>query len=453
MAKATTTSKWRSPSAIFVRRAIPLSLLVCLLLPCVAAGGPGKPGTTDGIPFERDSTATLAALNGFRAPVSGLRIHDCIANITADYPASYRLMGTPTESAFVAKYKGVFSDLGLASTVQSFTQGGPGIGVTALTGGANILGVLPGTDRTKWIVLGAHYDTRELVVGGGALDNTSGICTVLELARDLVAANRMQPLEASIVFAWYDGEEWGLYGSQAFAQNPTPAKQLLGLHAAQSVDILASLSFDMAGLNWPAKNTWVQYGDPATTDETAVLNLRTAPTQANETWSCFSYGCYEELKGRPDFAAILDRNVRYQGLVREVAYDLVQAPREFVWVDDDDYGRSDHIPLIANGSAGMRIQGSHDAEYPHYHQPTDTLPALYELAGGKELLVQGFQAEAAIGGTVAYYLALTGTMGEYGVAHLSSNIAPTSSEEPVPALGLVTCGFLLLVAVAARRRR
>src|SRR5207249_9934483 len=58
-----------------------------------------------------------------------------------------------------------------------------------------------------------------------------------------------------------------------------------------------------------------------------VLNLRTAPTHSEENWTCWSYGCYQALKERDDFARVLDRNTRYQFLVREVAYDLLGLPR------------------------------------------------------------------------------------------------------------------------------
>ncbi len=417
----------------------------------------------DGRPFELDAEATLAALTAFSGAVSGQRIYDCITGITTDFTTSYRLMGTPSAQLFVQKYAGVFKDLGLPSALQTFADGGPGVpgvgGGPVATGGTNIVGALAGKDTHKWVVVGGHYDTQLLTQGGGAFDNTSGICTVLELARQMKAyVDSGGVLQASVLFVWYDGEEWGLYGSVAFAQDQAVARALLGLSATDKVDVLTSQSYDMVGLNWPAGNNWVGFGDPAATQKTAVLNLRTAPIHNGTEWACWSYGCYEELKVRPDFDALLANFTNYQFLVREVAYDLLKCPPEFCWVYDDSYGRSDHIPIIATGVPGNRVQGSHDFEYPHYHYPSDTLPAMVELAGSQAALVQGFDAESRIGGTVAFYTALTGGVGHYGYKE-DPNLFPvalgkgdTGTSKGTP-LGEVALLGLALAGFAIRRKR
>lgn len=447
-----------------------LAAYVCLAAPVAAQDIYAMPpevlqwAITDGTPLELDDDTTLEALRDVEGRIAGQSIHDCIAEMTMDVPASYRVMGTPTQQMFLEKYGSVFSDLGLASAIHEFPNGGVGLGPAqvpeSLQGGANILGVLPGNDLTKWIVLGGHYDTREFTLGGGALDNAAGICTVKELAKAFKGhVDAHGPLEASVVFAWYDGEEWGLYGAIAFADDVSVAATLLGLPEGTAPAILLSQSFDMPGLNYPAKNNWVQYGDPAVTDEYAVLNLRTAPIHADEEWTCWSYGCYEELKERPDFAAVRRANANYQFLVREVAYDVLALPPQYVWVYDDHYGRSDHIPLIARGAAGMRIQGSHDNEYPHYHQPTDSLPGLYAITGGTpDGIVAGFDTEATVGGLVPFYVAKTGGLGAYGdrlypldgQALPASESAQTGNDAPLPALlPFIALGLAL---VLLRRR-
>lgn len=434
-----------------------------LLIPGAFAQIPGQADSaTDGIPFASDAPAILAALQAVNATISGQRIHDCVADATSPGIAtSYRLMGTPTHDAFVEAHKDVFARLGLPSALQRFSKGGANVGPAAspVQGGTNIVGVLPGLDATKWIVMGGHYDTRELTIGGGALDNASGFCTVAELARAIKAfVDAHGPLDASIVFVWYDGEEWGLHGAVAFAEDHSVAKELLHLKKDAPVDILVSQSYDMPGLNYPAKNNWVQYGDATKTDKYAVLNLRTAPIHAEQDWACWSYGCYEKLKTRDDLARILDRNTRYQYLVREVSYDLLGLPREYVWVYDDHYGRSDHVPLIAQGSAGNRIQGSHDEEYPHYHQPTDTLEALYVEAGSKEALIAGYDVEARAGGLVAFYTALTGDVGHYapegGPGGLTSRSPVAQRNSPAPELAAaLAMAFGAAISAAVRSRR
>lgn len=417
---------------------------------------------TDGLALELDDAATLEALRDVQDRLEGRRIHDCIADVTMDVPASYRVMGTPTQEMFLDRHGSVFSDLGLPSARHEFTEGGPGLvdPPEALQGGVNLVGVLPGKDPAKWIVLGGHYDTREFTLGGGALDNASGICTVAELARAFKGhVDENGPLEASVVFLWYDGEEWGLYGAVAFSKDTSVAAELLGLEPSAEVDVLVSQSYDMPGINYPAKNTWVNYGDPATTDEYAVLNLRTAPIHADVEWTCWDYGCYEDLKGHPDFQAIRRQNANWQFLVREVAYDVLGLPPEFVWVYDDHYGRSDHIPLIALGAAGNRIQGSHDNEYPHYHQPTDSLPGIYAITGGTpDGFIAGLETEVEAGGLPAFYAALTGDVGRYGDKLYFGEATDAAAEDGdaeqdtpgvAPALLLAA---LAAVALARRRR-
>ncbi len=397
-------------------RGAPL-LCVLLLADPAAAQVPGlEDAATDGTAFEFDVPDVVDRVRAVADGITGEGVHACVADVTSDPGTAYRMMGTPTQSAFVQRHEDVFADLGLPPALHHSRNGSAafgGGGAAFGEGGTNIVGVLPGTDPTRWVVVGGHYDTREGSIG--ALDNASGICTVREVARAMVAdVESNGPYEASVVFLWYDGEEWGLYGAIAFAEDPGVAKELLGLEPEAEVDVLVSQSFDMPGLNYPARNIWVQYGQPVDLEGYAVLNLRTAPIHDEDEWTCWSYGCYEDLKARDDFASVLHANTNYQFLVREVAYDLLRYPPEYVWVYDDHYGRSDHIPLIAQGAAGMRIQGSHDEQYPCYHQPCDTLEWLHVQAGSREELVRAYDTEASIGGTVAMYAALRGTVGPYG---------------------------------------
>jgi hypothetical protein len=82
----------------------------------------------------------------------------------------------------------------------------------------NILATLQGTDptaRSRYYVVSAHYDDRVADVmnftsdAPGADEDASGVAAVLELARVMAT----HPAKATIVFALFDGEEQGLYGS------------------------------------------------------------------------------------------------------------------------------------------------------------------------------------------------------------------------------------------------
>ena len=95
----------------------------------------------------------------------------------------------------------------------------------------NLLGIIPGSDpilKDEFIVIGAHYDhvgygSRSNSYGptgyihNGADDNASGTAALLELAE----AFTVQPSRRSILIAFWDAEEQGLWGSKHFISNPT----------------------------------------------------------------------------------------------------------------------------------------------------------------------------------------------------------------------------------------
>jgi hypothetical protein len=87
----------------------------------------------------------------------------------------------------------------------------------------NVVATLQGTDPTasdRVYVVGAHYDDRVTDVldftsdAPGADRDGSGVAAMLELARVMA----QHPAKATIVFAAFDGEEQGLFGSAYFAQ-------------------------------------------------------------------------------------------------------------------------------------------------------------------------------------------------------------------------------------------
>jgi len=110
----------------------------------------------------------------------------------------------------------------------------------------NVIGVLRGSDpalRDEYVVISAHLDHLGIgaPVGGdaiynGAVDNASGVATIIELAR-MFAAN---PPRRSILFIAVTGEEPGLIGSDFFAQHPTVPRDA----------IVADVNVDGASM-WP----------------------------------------------------------------------------------------------------------------------------------------------------------------------------------------------------------
>ena len=106
----------------------------------------------------------------------------------------------------------------------------------------NVVGILPGSDpklKSEYLVLSAHLD--HLGVGRpvngdsiyhGAMDNASGIASLIETAKALAAGPRPR---RSIVFIALTGEEEGELGSQFYAHYPTVPRS----------HIIAALNMDM----------------------------------------------------------------------------------------------------------------------------------------------------------------------------------------------------------------
>lgn len=99
----------------------------------------------------------------------------------------------------------------------------------------NVIGRVPGRDPGDVVVVGAHYDTKDIPGFVGANDGAAGTAVLLELARHL----RPRQLRATIVFALFDGEESpagtsdtqfeskGLRGSRVAAQSYRGASAMI----------------------------------------------------------------------------------------------------------------------------------------------------------------------------------------------------------------------------------
>lgn len=86
----------------------------------------------------------------------------------------------------------------------------------------NIIGKISGINTNKAIVLSAHFDhigKENDDIYRGAVDNASGIATLIQLAIELKYDSLIKPFKYDIVFAAFNGEEFGLTGSENFANN------------------------------------------------------------------------------------------------------------------------------------------------------------------------------------------------------------------------------------------
>ena len=203
----------------------------------------------------------------------------------------------------------------------------------------NILVTVPGKDTTQRIVVGAHFDhegTKNGAVYHGADDNASGTVVLLELARAAQAAG-VQP-QQSVVFAFWDGEERGLWGSRHYVKT-------LGRDTSA---VSYYINFDMVGRN---------------TDESRPGMFRyfyTASQPQLRTW-------YEE-------------SLRACGLT------LLEADYR---PSDRTLGGSDNISF---GRNGIPIVWFHTDGHPDYNTPNDTAdkinyPKLMEIARSSWYLI------------------------------------------------------------------
>ncbi|MBE0637489.1 MAG: M28 family peptidase [Bacteroidales bacterium] len=132
--------------------------------------------------------------------------------------------------------KDQFESMGLSVELMDFTMpNGPA--------SDNVIATKIGTKYPdEFVILGGHYDS--LTWSGaepGADDNASGTSGVMEVARILSEYE----FDRTIIFCAFSGEEYGLYGSAAYASRC----------AQQGMDILGYFNMDMIGYLEPGNTT------------------------------------------------------------------------------------------------------------------------------------------------------------------------------------------------------
>ncbi len=123
----------------------------------------------------------------------------------------------------------------------------------------NVAAIYPGTDpvlKDQYVVLSAHLDhigIGEPINGdriyNGAMDNASGVATLLDIAESLNESK--VKLRRSLLFVAVTGEEKGLLGSRYFAAHPTvkPASMVADLNVDMFLPIFPLHSVTVYGLN------------------------------------------------------------------------------------------------------------------------------------------------------------------------------------------------------------
>jgi Zn-dependent M28 family amino/carboxypeptidase len=213
---------------------------------------------------------------------------------------------------------------------------------------SNVVGMIEGSDpklKSEYVVFSAHLDHLGVKpekqgdnIFNGAMDNASGVATLLEMAR-MFSQSPVKP-KRSILFIALTGEEKGLLGSAYFANNPTvPASA-----------IVADVNLDMPLLTYNFS-------------------------------SVIAFGAeHSSLKDNVARAA------------KQLNVSLMKDP----WPEQVAFVRSDHynfvkqgIPAISLGTGTTSFNKNEDGakawedfETHHYHQPSDdmSLPFNFDAA-------------------------------------------------------------------------
>jgi hypothetical protein len=137
---------------------------------------------------------------------------------------------------------------------------------------SNVAGMIEGSDpvlKNEYVVFTAHLDHLGQVkersgdnIFNGAMDNSTGVATLIEAAR-LFTASGVQP-KRSILFVAVTGEEKGLLGADYFATNPTVPRGA----------IVANVNLDMPLLVYDFTNVMAFGAEHSTLKATATRALK-----------------------------------------------------------------------------------------------------------------------------------------------------------------------------------
>ena len=109
----------------------------------------------------------------------------------------------------------------------------------------NVIGRVPGRDPKRVVVVGAHYDTKDIPGFVGAVDGASGTAVVTQLARTI----KPRTVRPTLVFVLFDGEEapagkpdsqferYGLRGSKVAARTYRKAESMILLDFVGEKDL------------------------------------------------------------------------------------------------------------------------------------------------------------------------------------------------------------------------
>ena len=242
----------------------------------------------------------------------------------------------------------------------------------------NVVGMIEGSDpvlKHEYVVYSAHLDHIGVVkekrgdnLYNGAMDNASGVATLLEAAR-MFAETKTRP-KRSVLFIALTGEEKGLLGSDFFATNPTVPRGSIVANVNLDMPLLtfdfnnvvafgaehsslkgiAERAVRKIGLSvqkdpWPEQGSFtrsdqysfVRQGIPAISIKTGTGSFRKDEDPAT-LWAAFRSTHYHQPSDDLALPFNFDAAARFAQLNYLIALEIANAPTRPVWNRGDFFG-------------------------------------------------------------------------------------------------------------------
>ncbi len=228
----------------------------------------------------------------------------------------------------------------------------------------NVLGILPGTDRsaTEYLVIGAHYDHvgygqfgsfQPGDIHNGADDNASGVAALLRVAETLAVGPRPT---RPILFMAFGGEELGLLGAMHWTRNPTVPIE----------NVVAMINMDMVGRL--AENGLIVSGTGTAAEWESILNERLGRAGIQASYVADGYGA-------SDHTAFYMHDIPVLHFFTNTHADYHRPSDEWHKIDVDgivtiadvvagiarDVGRRDRMEVITGAGRAPAAAGDDDA--------------------------------------------------------------------------------------------
>ena len=196
----------------------------------------------------------------------------------------------------------------------------------------NVVGTVPGRDPSRYVVVGAHYDTKDLPGFVGANDGAAPTAIAVELARTL----KPRQARPTVVFVLFDGEE---------SPGDTPDSQFLqkGLRGSKVAAKAYSKAEAMILLDFVGQHG-LKLPREGFSDRTLWAKLRTAAQDVGQG-SFFPNSTEDSIYD--DHYPFLQRDVP--------AIDLIDWPYRCYHVTCDDLSQISRRSLDATGESVLEL--------------------------------------------------------------------------------------------------